>query len=37
LDAKALSWLRQTAEKKADYQSLDNDILGCEMNKASSD
>ena len=36
LDAKVLSWLRQTAEKKGKpYQSLVNEILAEEMRKAS--
>ena len=36
LDAKVLSWLRETAEKKGKpYQSLVNDILAEEMRKAS--
>lgn len=36
LDAKVLSWLRQTAEKKRKpYQSLINEILAEEMRKAS--
>ena len=35
LDAKVLSWLRKTAEKKGlPYQSLVNDILAGEMRKA---
>jgi uncharacterized protein (DUF4415 family) len=36
LDAKVLSWLRKTAEKKGlPYQSLVNEILASEMRKAS--
>ncbi|MGB7947782.1 MAG: BrnA antitoxin family protein, partial [Candidatus Binatia bacterium] len=36
LDAKVLSWLRKTAEKKGlPYQSLVNEILAGEMRKAS--
>lgn len=36
LDAKVLAWLRKTAEKKGlPYQSLVNDILSGEMQKAS--
>jgi uncharacterized protein (DUF4415 family) len=36
LDAKVLSWLRETAEKKGKpYQSLVNEILAEEMRKAS--
>ena len=36
LDAKVLSWLRETAEKKGKpYQSLVNDILAEQMRKAS--
>jgi uncharacterized protein (DUF4415 family) len=36
LDAKVLSWLRKTAEKKGlPYQSLVNQILAGEMRKAS--
>jgi uncharacterized protein (DUF4415 family) len=37
LDAKVLSWLRETAEKKGNpYQSLVNEILAKEMRKANS-
>ena len=36
LDAKVLSWLRKTAEKKGlPYQTLVNEILAEEMKKAS--
>jgi uncharacterized protein (DUF4415 family) len=36
LDAKVLSWLRETAEKKGKpYQSLVNEILAAQMRKAS--
>jgi uncharacterized protein (DUF4415 family) len=36
LDAKVLSWLRKTAEKKGlPYQSLVNEILASEMRKGS--
>jgi uncharacterized protein (DUF4415 family) len=36
LDARVLSWLRETAEKKGKpYQSLVNEILAAEMRKAS--
>ena len=36
LDARVLSWLRETAEKKGKpYQSLVNEILAAEMGKAS--
>lgn len=36
LDPKVLGWLRKTAEKKGlPYQSMVNEILACEMRKAS--